>query len=101
MFTVTGFTAGVPYDVAVHDNGSVVGSEDIERLLLRHEGRHFSETPTSTSVPLDPADPASILLALRSLTRVSLVTGDVLPEAPDDEPDADEARPGETLLVTQ
>ena len=99
-FTVTGFSGGVPYDVTVESDGSVVGSDDIEMLLLRHDGRHFSETPTSTSVPLD-RDPASILTALRVLTRVSLVTGDVVPGAPDDEPESDGARDGETLLVTQ
>lgn len=92
MFTVTGSTRGVPYDVTVRDDGTIDGSERIEHLLYKYEGEQFGASPTHGARTLTRNDPASILLALRNLTVVSATRGDVPDVAAfdgDDDPSTD------------
>lgn len=76
MFIAIGFAEGVPYRVTVDNAGQVTGSERVQMLLERRKGDQFAASPTHGSVALSD-DPASILIALRSLTTVSATSGDV------------------------
>lgn len=90
MFRAQGFAAGVPYSIEVLDDGTIVGSGRIADLLSLHEAEQFSATPTHGLVALDLANPESILIALRTLTKISTTSGDVPDVDANDDPDEPE-----------
>lgn len=85
-FTVKGQLNGEPYRVRWAD-GDVSGSEAVRTRLLSAMGEWFLATPTGPSLRLDLANPASVVAALRELTILESVAGEVTALLPPDEPD--------------
>lgn len=99
MFSVTGYLGQVAYTLNVDPDSepggpaALEGSPGIRAWLAAAVGEPVRATPTSALMPLDLADPVSILAALHQHTQVLDVIGAApalhAPLDADDRPGAD------------